>query len=248
MSKHKKKGSKPNKLTLNVRTNNQLLLMFSIVCKNKYNIKTISKGFSFVLNSISEHINNEDIIFNLSKCDLSQYENNKKFSLSLNQSDMLLLDNITSCLGVTQSDAFRKIILFEVLNYFCIIPNVNTVDYTTKKTEHGYTKFNFRVNKCLLELFMESYSINAGEDNITSALNDMVKQVISDSKRHSKEVIIELNSQQTSNINNDYKYNFKISNKRYSDFVKTCSILGLNANECLRKQIMLYIHNNKCKN
>ena len=101
---------------------------------------------------------------------------------------------------------------------------------------------------CLLELFMESYSINAGEDNITSALNDMVKQVISDSKRHSKEVIIGLNSQQTSNINNDYKYNFKISNKRYSDFVNTCSILGLNANECLRKQIMLYIHNNKCKN
>lgn len=249
MGKHKKNVTQNNnKRTLNVRVNKNLLLMFSVVCKRKYNIKTISKGFSLILNTISENIKNEDFIFNVGRCDLSQYENDKKFSLNLNEVDMILLDNIASNLGVSQSDAFRKIILFEVLNYFFIIPNVNTVDYTIKKTEHGYTKFNFRVNRNLLELFMESYSINSGEDNITSALNDMIKQAINDSKRQSKEIVIGLASQNTSNINNDYKYNFTISNKRYSDFVVACSYLGLNPNECLRKKMMLYIHNNKDEN
>lgn len=246
MGKHKKNvAQSSNKTVLNVRVNKKLLLMFSVVCKRKYNVKTISKGFSLALNSISENIKEDDFVFNIARCDLSQYENDKKFSLSLNDFDMILLDKIASNLGTNQSDAFRKILLFEVLNCFFIVSNINTADFTTKKTEHGYTKFNFRVNKNLLELFMESYSINSGEDNVTSALNDMIKQAINDSKRYSKEVVIGLASQNTSNINNDYKYNFTISNKRYSDFVEACSHLGLTPNECLRKKIMLYIYNNK---
>lgn len=249
MSSRKKNiNQNNNKMILNVRVNKCLLFMFGVVCRRKYNLKTISKGFSLVLSVISENIQNEDFVYNIGRCDLSQYENDKKFSLNLNEIDFNLLNNIASNIGVSQSEAFRKIILFEVLNYFFIIPNINTVDFTTKKTNHGYTKFNFRVNKNLLESFMESYAINSGEKNITSALNDMVKQTVNDSKRQSKEIIVGLASQNTLNINNDYKYNFTISNKRYSDFIEACSCLGLNPNECLRKKIMLYIYNNKDKN
>ena len=80
MSKHRKNVAQNNdKLVLNVRVNKQLLFMFSVVCKRKYNAKTISKGFSLALNDLSANIKNDDFIFNIGGCDLSQYENEKKF-------------------------------------------------------------------------------------------------------------------------------------------------------------------------
>lgn len=244
MKKKVKSPKLSEKVIFNIRLNKQLLSMFSIVCSNKYNIKTISKGFSLALNTLFHSFEYEDIIYNFSFCDLSPYENDKKFSLSLSTEDMLLLEKLSSNIGMDKSDIFRKIILFEICNYYFLVPNQNKIDFSKKSNNCGYTKFNFRFNKNTLDLFLQIYSEKTGEKNLTSALNNLIKNTISDSKRQSKEIIIGLTSQKNSDIVNDYKLNFTISNKRYSGFVSACSLLGISPHDCLRKKILLYIQEN----
>lgn len=235
--------------TINIRLNKKFLFYYKIVGFQKYNIKTISKFFSISLHKYcSQNISISEIALKLNSFNSVNIENDKKFSMCISLDDFGLLDNISKRLGIKITDCLRKIIYLEVLENFMLVPAPTKEPLSSKTSSDSFVKFNFRYNEDTLRLFFDLYSKNTGEQNLTAALNDIARDFIKDSKRNSKELIIKLSKKSPCNIDNNFKYNFSMSKKRYIDFKTHCETIGISHQEGLRKAIKIYIDEHSLSN
>lgn len=245
MKKNAEKKSSVPKIennVFNIRLNKKFLFYYKTLGLKKYNIKTVSKFFSLSLKKYILHNTSiNELALKLNSFNSVSIDNDKKFSMRISTEDLALLEELSMNLGLKITDCLRKLIYIEVLENFMLTPELSKIDLNLALSEDSFVKFYFRCNEDTIRSFLKLYSQNTGETNLTAALNDIARNFIKDYNRDSKELIIKLSKKSSCNINNDFKYNFSISKKRYLDFKTYCENIGIQHQECLRKAIKMYI-------
>lgn len=249
MSKQRKNVTRKELLIMsntkmNFRVNSYLLSTFGYIGKNKYDMKSVSKFLKNRLHFYSDILSsNKDMSYDLATLGLSGHTLDKSYTISFQDGDLSCLKNISSRLGLSDAECLRKIITFECSVWLNFFPQPKIDVSHGRKSTSTYTKFRFRCDDEKIKTFMDVYSGLTGENSITSALNDLIKEIILEVKGENKQYILELVQQPTFCLKNDFKFNFTISNKRFDDFTYICSEIGITPQECLRKKIASYVAN-----
>lgn len=229
------------KIKFNVRVNSSLLYLFSHIGSKKYRIKTISK---FFINRLEYYLNlvktDEFTITDFISPTFNYYSLNKNYTITLDSVYISKLKELSSFLSITETECFRRIIQFTCFSEMNLLPQPVVCEENRVKDD-TYTKFRFSVNKELLSTYKELCSSFSLETNLTAALNDAIKESLTKIRKNDSSYIENILSEDILSIKNDYKYNFKISNKRFEDFNRICESLGLSPQECLRKSISFYV-------
>lgn len=241
----KKESPMISSTKINFRVNSYFLSTFSYIGDNKFGIQSVSKFLKSRLHFYNAVLSsNKDKLYELATSGSSGRNLDKSYTISLKNEDLCCLKNLSSELQLSDAECLRKIISLECNLWLNLFPQPKSDVSCERKSNSTYTKFRFRCDNEKLKTFMDVYSCLTGENSITSALNDLIKEIILEVKGENKQYIYELVQQPIFHFKNDFKFNFTISNKRFDDFTYICSKIGVTPQECLRRKIACYIANN----
>lgn len=229
------------KIKFNVRVNSSILYLFCQIGANKYNIKTVSKFFidrlDYYLDRLgSSNVSSDEFIVPT----FNYYTLNKNYTIQLDYMYISKLKELSKALSISESECFRRVLMLVCFNNAFLMPQPFVYSYNRAQDE-TYTKFRFSVSRELLSMYRELCSSLDFENNLTAALNDAIKESLYKIKKQDSSFLENILNEDTLNIKNDYKYNFKISNRRFKEFTLACESIGVSPQECLRKSISFYV-------